>query len=32
MAQAALVATETAASFEEFFEEERTPLFRALCL
>ena len=32
MAQAALVATETAATFEEFFEEERTPLFRALCL
>ena len=32
MAQAALVATETAAAFEEFFEEERTPLFRALCL
>jgi len=32
MAQAALVATETAASFEEFFEVERTPLFRALCL
>jgi RNA polymerase sigma-70 factor (ECF subfamily) len=32
MAQAALVATETAAAFEEFFEEERTPLFLELCL
>lgn len=32
MAQTAFAVTETAAAFEEFFEEERTPLFRALCL
>jgi len=32
LAQTAIAATETAAAFEEFFEAERTPLFRALCL
>jgi len=32
VAHMALVATETAAAFEEFFERERTSLFRALCL
>ena len=32
MVQAAIAATEMAATFEDFFEAERTPLFRALCL
>jgi RNA polymerase sigma factor (sigma-70 family) len=32
MAQTAIAATETAAAFEDFFEAERTTLFRALCL
>ena len=32
MAQTALSVTETAAAFQEFFEEERMPLYRALCL
>jgi RNA polymerase sigma-70 factor (ECF subfamily) len=32
MAQTAIAATETAAAFEDFFEAERTRLFRALCL